>query len=326
MSPTASFASGPSKEADRQAGEDKWVPSLVLTGGVLIQRLYGVANSVKFEDGSTDSVPLQGRFEGDDLVVAPFVGAALELMTPALSIPTRPRFFLSGEILPTFASTRNLAFQGEPGCVRGPEPEAICTVDQDGPVDVPFGETSLNGQGTRTSAKIDTLVFGASMGVAFPFKFRGREFRIKPSVAWINYKVNATGLVVDGECGLFPDLTDPSRLVSRCTNITFPAPGSVRETVLEATASQHFNGIGPGLDIEMDTGRYGPLGVSLFLGARAYAILGDRDFVFGDTESFDDQLGMDTAVGVFGVEVDPWMYRAHVGIRFQWLGSLAEKE
>ena len=35
----------------------------------------------------------------------------------------------------------------------------------------------------------------------------------------------------------------------------------LRETILTASDSQRFNGIGPGLDVEMDTGRFGPLGV-----------------------------------------------------------------
>ena len=53
-------------------------------------------------------------------------------MTPALPIPTRPRLFVSGEILPTFASDRDLALEGDPGCVRGPEPDAPCARDEDG--------------------------------------------------------------------------------------------------------------------------------------------------------------------------------------------------
>jgi hypothetical protein len=30
---------------------------------------------------------------------------------------------------------------------------------------------------------------------------------------------------------------------------------------------------------------------------------------------------MDRAVGRFEVEVDSWIYRAHVGIRLHWLGN-----
>jgi hypothetical protein len=114
-------------------------------------------------------------------------------------------------------------------------------------------------------------------------------------------------LVVNADC-------DPT---SACTG----AGGFLRETTLAASDSQRFNGIGPGVDVEMDTGRYGPLGVSLFMGGRAYAIVDDRTISFGAEETFDDQVGTDRAVGRFEVEVDRWIYRAHVGIRFHWLGN-----
>lgn len=81
-------------------------------------------------------------------------------------------------------------------------------------------------------------------------------------------------------------------------------------------------GIGPSLDIEMDTGRLGPLSTSLFLGARFYRIVGGRKVKFdSEVETFDDVLGQDSAVGHFNFEVDEWMYRIGVGLRFQWLGS-----
>ena len=41
---------------------------------------------------------------------------------------------------------------------------------------------------------------------------------------------------------------------------------------------------------------------------------------FGTTVSYDDQFGTDVAAAKFGVEVDSWMFRAHVGIRLLWLG------
>jgi outer membrane protein W len=71
----------------------------------------------------------------------------------------------------------------------------------------------------------------------------------------------------------------------------------------------------------MDAGQLGPLGVSLFVGGRAYAIVDDRTISFGTTQSYDDQLGTDDATALFEVKVDPWMFRTHVGIRFHYLGN-----
>ena len=305
-----------SRQKGKQAGEDLWVPSLAITSGATIQEQHGSANSLLKRSTNPNPVPLRGPFDGDDLAVAPFVGASLEVMTPALPMPTRPRLFLTAEILPTFASERALALDGDPDCVRGSEPGDPCARDEDGSRVRPFGEDAINGQGTEIRAEVDDLVFGASLGVAFPLRIGKRQLRIKPSVGWIHYKLAATGFVVDGAC-------DPQDV---CTDTNPPAPspplsGFLRETILSASESKHFNGIGPGLDVEMDTGRFGPVGASLFLGARAYYVLGDRRITFGTAEAFMDQLGDDVAFGIFEAKVDPWMYRAHVGIRFQWLGS-----
>jgi hypothetical protein len=334
------------EEHGKQAGEDRWVPSLAITSGVTIQQQDGSLLSGLLVDVNTppDTPPVALQpecdaknpqpscpgpipLDGDDLAVSPFVGGSLELMTPALPIPTRPRLFVSGEILPTFAVDRDLALDGDPGCVRGPEPDAKCMRDEDEPRPRDTGEDSLNGEGSSTSAQIDTLVFGASLGVAFPVRVGKRQLRIKPSVGWINYKVDAEALVVDASCNPVDECTvvkDENDIVVKNT---------LRERTLTASGSQRFNGIGPGLDIEMDAVRYGPLGVSLFMGGRAYAIVDDRTLSFGTEEFFGVQhivpddptspivFGPETDVGAFEVKVDPWIFRAHVGIRFHWLGD-----
>ena len=311
--PTASVAAEGEGPAG-QEGEERWVPSLAILAGATIESQKGSVDSVLFEDGSTTPIPLQGFFEGSDLAASPFVGGSLEVMSPALPIPLRPRLFLSGEILPTFANDRALAIDGDPSCVRGPEPGAECARD-DVVVDTKsFEESSANGEGSKTTATVNTLVYGANLGVAFPARIGKRQLRIKPSAGWISYKIDAEGVVVDAACNPQDQCTDK-------TIFGFPSPGFLRETILTAQDSRRFNGVGGGLDIEMDTGRFGPLGVSLFLGARAYRVLGDRSITFGTSQSFDDELGMDVANADFEVDIDPWMYRAHVGIRLQWLGS-----
>jgi hypothetical protein len=348
--PIASLAAdgGNSTESAKQAGEDRWIPSLAITSGITIQNQKGSADSILYQDIdglSPDPVPLRGFVNGDDLVVSPFVGGSFELMSPALPIPTRPRLFVSAEILPTFASDRDLAIEGDPGCVRGPEPKVRCArnepTNEDGyPLrDLAFGEDSANGEGTRTSTKIDTLAVGANLGVAFPLKVGKRQIRIKPSVGWINYEVKADGFVVDAACEPEGRCTDVGTTMFILNPnpppfvIGVPGPvkeGFLRETILSANASQRFNGIGPGLDIEMDTGRFGPLGVSLYIGGRAYAIVDDRTISFGASRTFTDQVSdpgadppvkTDRATAQFEVKVDPWIYRAHLGIRFYWLGN-----
>jgi hypothetical protein len=311
------------QEGGAQLAGARWVPSLAITGGASFQNQDGFADSLLFEDLNPVPVPLRGTVEGDDLAVAPFVGAALEILAPALPIPSSPRLFVSGEFLPSFAEERTVAVQGDPGCVRGPEPGAPCARDE-----VPgqrrtspgmFGEVAANGLGSRVTSEVDLLVYGASLGMAFPLRLGERELRLKPSFGWISYEVEAKGLVVDAAC-------DPA---ARCTDVYalnwMPGDpplqtGFLRETTLTGEASRRFNGIGPGLDVEVDVGRFGPFGASLFLGGRAYHALEDTTIAFDASQSFNDVLGNDTATASFEVEVDPWTYRAHVGVRFHWLG------
>ncbi len=322
--PTAAPAL-PGEDAEdprRQQGESRWVPSLALIAGATLQEHKGAAASSFLEGGDPPAEGLRLPVSGDDLAIAPFVGASLQLIAPALPIRTRPRFFVTGEILPTFAADRDIAIEGNPDCVKGPEPTAPCARDEDGSRDTAWGEDAANGEGSRTTTTIDPLVFGATAGLSFPVQAAGRQLRIKPWIGWINYKVDAEGFVVDAAC-------DPP---SRCTDVTvttpfgsFVEPGYLREVSLKARDSQRFNGIGPGLDVEMDAGRFGRLGAALFLGGGAYYVLGDRRFSFGTSESYPESpngvIPAGAAAAAFAVEVDPWMYRAHLGVRFQWLGS-----
>ncbi len=299
-----------------QGDENRWVPSLSIMGGALLQRQEGFADSVLFE-GTGVASGLQGPAGRDDLVVGPFVGASVELMSPALPLPWRPRLFVSGEITPTFSSDRSLVSDGDPDCVRGPEPLSPCAQDEMGERVNPFDdEDPLPGEGTRVRAEINTVVVGATLGISLPFGFGERTLRIKPNFSWITYEVEGNGIVVNATC-------DP--VLGQCTDTRNGDQGFLRQPEsLAANETERFHGIGPGFDLEMDTGRFGPFGSAIFLGGRFYHILGDRDFTFGKSTQYFDQICApncpDTGVASFEVDVDPWMYRAHAGIRFFWLG------
>jgi len=314
--------SADAESASKQAGEGRWVPSLAITAGITIQPEHKGSADSFIQDTTNPTFPpptLRDPVSGDDTAVSPFVGGAIELMAPALPIPTRPRLFIGGEVLPTFAPGRDVAIQGDPKCVRGPERGVPCARDEDGSRRRSFGEDSLNGTGSQVEARVGTTIFAAHVGVAFPFAFGERQFRIKPSFGWINFKVSSFGLVVDGACD--PTAPENGACTDYTPNVAGPTlPGFLRETHLSARDSKRFNGIGPGLDLEMDTGQFGPFGVSVFMGGRAYVVLDDRKMTFGATETFNDQIGNDEASALFEVEIDKWMYRAHVGVRLQFIG------
>jgi len=300
----------------RQEGEDRWVPSFGITMGVTIQTQSGFADSVVFVDDMPPAEPLAGTYYGDDLGVSPYVGFEFQITSPAIEVTTRPRIFMGAEILPTFAVDRDLAFQGSPSCVSGPEPNAPCASEEDGSRRYPFGESAANGEGTVTSASVGTLAYGLSMGAAFPFEMYDRPLRFKPLVAFLSYRVDAAGVIVKADC-------DP---VTACTDYTPnppapPTPGFLREYDLSDHRSRRYYSLGPGFDLEMDAGRFGPVGAVLLTGMRAYKVFGERTIGMSASDAYDDQIGVATADAAFSVTVDRWIYRAQVGIRFQWLGD-----
>lgn len=297
-------------ERTAQAGADRWVPSFAVVGGITVQnwkastlgRLYPAPT---LADPNPTPVPVRPPQLGRDRDVTPFVGGSLDLMTPALPLPTSPRLFVGGELLPSFGTDRKVALEGDPGILGNPVPEASRPTA--------YGEEAALGQGSELVASLDTLVYGAHAGVSFPFELYGRALRIKPSFAWIRYGVHVEGLIVDAQC--LP-------LVLGRQGCEPALGGFLREVRLQAKGRKTFDAIGGGLDLEMDTWRWGPLGTALFASARIYQVLGDRTIELeAPSQSFNDVLGMARATGRFSYAVDPWMYRVGLGLRFQWLGS-----
>ncbi len=312
--PAAAEESPPGRGSG-QAGGDRWVPSLAVISGFTAQTWEGSVSSeicreCFFSDSMPNIEPLRDPVTSDDLAVTPYVGASLELMTPELPIRASPRLFIAGEILGTFGDERSVALEGDPGTIESPLPEDA--------INSPFGEDSALGQGSKTSAEIDSVAYGLHAGIAFPFELFDRPFRLKHSVAWIRYDIDVKGAVADAECrqGLGAS--------TQC-NPKAPPTGFLRAIELEGDGSDTFDGIGAGLDLEMDTGRFGPLGTSLFLGGRFYRILGNRKIEFGDSQSFADSglpgLGAAETRARWSFEMDEWMYRIGLGFRVQWLGS-----
>jgi hypothetical protein len=345
----------PAQEAEEPA-ERRWVPGLGVTSGVTFQQQESSVQSSCAVGGvgtpAAERViaippcsggapinpagvgPLRPSASGSEWTVAPYVGVDLELMTPVLPIPTRPRLFARGEILPTFASSRKIATEGDPSAVILP------TFGGTGALQPPGGYTqaAITGQGSQTLSTVQTLVWGAGMGLAFPFRVQGRELRLKPSFGWIRYEVEVEGLVVRAIKNDRQNLAQLNGQVIRdCTfvpNTVEPTSASCSGIELSASRLQRFDGIGPGLEIEMDAFRWGPIGASLFLGGNAYKILGERSVRFSDSITYPNptastpyaapygEIPADTYTAEWSFEVDPWLYRAGVGIRFHWLGGL----
>jgi hypothetical protein len=270
---------------------DRWVPALAVFSGVLVQKVEAtVVSSVRPAPSDLPDQPPPGTpFDGDDVAVDPFVGGTAELMTPGLSfVPGRPRLFLHGDVAAQFGFERDVVKEGNPG--------EMPRVDDGG---LPIPELAVPGQGSVVTAEAGQFLFSAGAGVAFTVEAWERRLRIKPSVEYMQEKIEVTGVVHRAE-DTNPD--DPSTVADRFIEMQ----GSGKKT---------YRGIGPGLEVELDTARAGPFMLTIFLNGAAYKILGDREISF--TDSFTDEHGTETAAWSF--EKDPWSYRAGVGLRFRWL-------
>jgi len=294
-------------------GADRWIPSLALEGGVSFQKWdSGVSSEVC--RGCTIPDPMVEELQppalGDDRDSTPFIGIQLELTSPELHVPGSPRFFFGAEIAPTFGKERDIAITGIPARTIGSP--------SDNP-SIPFGDTLATGQGAVATMKRDELSFGAWAGLAFPFEAFGRRLEIRPSFNWIRFDVELDGLVSDADC---LDVIVGGFEQNRCIGTSGNPAGFLRVTQFSTSTDETFDGIGPGLYIEMEAARVGPIGTTVFGGARFYRILGDKDVeIRSGPITTADELGTDQSAARFGFEVDDWLYRFGVGIRFQWLGD-----
>lgn len=327
---SSAFADG-----DRPDRSRRWVPSIALTGGGGFQDveaaqmsmcetggvgdpLSGIQDCIGPSGGATPGpAPLRRPESGSDHSVFPFVGATLQLSSPSIEfLPGRPSVFVSGELNLVFPPVRNVVNEANAGTITIP-PDVTS-----GLMGLPA--TGLQGVGSRTSSEIRTVRWGAGAGLAFPFEFLGRQLRVKPSANWTHFEVDVEGLLVAG-------LKDD------------PMPGfgppfspNLRDVTLEGRSTIVVDGIGPGLELEMDVGDIGPFGASVFINANGYRVLGDRDTRIAVTctppdpactgsyltvEGLPDGIPVDTYTAEWSYEVDPWLYDAEVGLRFSFIGN-----
>jgi hypothetical protein len=299
--------------------DPRWIPSLGVSGGATMQDQEAAVESNciigGFGDGETfpncpwipgdprGPAPLRPSDRGSDWAVSPFVAMNLQLMTPVIPVPLRPRLFLSGELIAFFGPKRNIATEGNPsGDIRTPQDKAPNTVTALG----------LKGIGSQTSAKIRTRGFGANIGIAIPFQFRGRQILIKPSAAWMQFTVDVAGKV---QAGLKDDFTLPHGVP--------PFGNNIREIYLNGSSTVTANAVGPALEIELDTGLFGPIGSSVYIFGAGYKVLGDRSVEMEDVVTFfpptDDGIGPDQYTGRWKWKMDPWVGRIGVGFRIHLL-------
>ena len=301
--------------------DGRWIPSLAITSGVIWGRQHATVSSDCRAPGSdppaaTSCNPgnsaygsqLRPGARDEELAVTPHMGGNLALMTPVLARLGRPRLFAGVELPYQFGIDRNVAQKDRPLGIAEPD-----NPNNDNSQEF-LDEGALIGVGSRTRSEIKGLALGANAGAAMSFEAFGRQFRVKPWAGWLRLQVGVRGRIEHGICFNYCDVDGVpfGESFDRYTRII----------TLKAHDSMWLDGIGPGLDVEMETGRVGPCTVSLFASGGGYYLLGDRSLAFEAQQTIgNDRLGAPVNYHAdFSFRMQPWLYRAGLGLRLSWVG------
>ncbi|MEE3329062.1 MAG: hypothetical protein VX252_17110 [Myxococcota bacterium] len=300
MGPSASRA----EEADRDE-KSRWVPAFSLSSGAFVQLFQGTLGASTANCGTENNptcYPSPWTIADDEpfllqrgtphtnrtRVFTPFVAVNLELTTPSLMDDFgAPSLFAHVDFAYAFGSEKNIAVLDSPGPLVPP------------PASGQGSAAEWKGQGDQMTLKASDFQFSGGIGMAFHFDVADRRVRIKPSLEYMRQSMEMRGFLQrvirtnqPGQPGVAPayrfvDLTE-------------------RKTVV-------FHSIGPGLEVEMDAARTGPLVLSLYGGVRAYAILMRSNRV---ELSDSNELGESAT---WEYLANRWSFGGSVGLRFRWL-------
>ena len=234
---------------------------------------------------------IQPFSSSSDTSIVPVVGASFGLMSPSLlgDRLLRPRLFVHGDVSSGFSYERNLAGTGSPGRFAVPS--------DSNPAENNLEELSVKGQGSRTRMQVDRWLFSGGVGVAFSGEIFQRRFRIKPSVEYLREKVEYIGVV--------------HRAVKRIRPSGINDLNRFRLIALSDSTERSYDGVGPGLELEVDAARLGPFVSSVFLFGRGYYLFGDFDIQMSATNEFGESA-------TWTAELDRWAWRSGVGFRIRW--------
>ena len=294
----AVFVHPATAEADSSSAHDRWTPSLAVTMGFTSQRHVGSVVSMR---QILFFPPATGIIRDPDAdqkyLNAINVGGQLEIQTPALPIPVlRPSIFFGGEVQHVSSQRRSIARKGDPQPkLTGPDGFG------------PFSERELLGRGSALTSDLDNLQYGAHVGLSFPIQLGDWRLSIKPSARYLKQEVVFDGIVSQGTRGFNADVFVPRNIP---TNVI----------LLQDSESLDIHAVGPGLEIEIATGGVRSLAASVYISGGAYRVLSDERVDMNATGSDSDGTAFIYDAD-WTAEIDPWIYRANIGMRFRWTGS-----
>ncbi len=262
--------------------EDRWLPSVAVQIGLLIGGQSATGRSFLTPPDAPEV-----DISGSETALSPQIPISIGLETP--EVLRGVRVFASAGIAPTIAFSRDLAKFGDPTGIEFPRQA------ENGD---PYPEAAILGTGMRATAQIDPLAWEANFGVSITREIGDRSIVFRPSFGWHHFVMNVEGARLNA---IKPDFFDPT----------------VRTFELMDSESRPYDAIGPHLEVGVDLGTKGQFKPTLFLGAGAYYVLGDRTIGMSDQQS--DGQGTETSLWEIGI--DEWAFRLGVGIRVAWIGK-----
>jgi len=278
---------------------DLWVPSIGFQTGLTFERAAATVMSSAVTGSAASTMPqlLQPPAEGQSLMVTPFAGISVELMTPRLTKDWgMPRFFIHGDVGYAFGSTFDVAKEGTPGTLSVPPTSNTI-----------LSERIIAGQGAATSADVQPLQVNAGIGVAFSFDVFDTRIRLKPSLEYLREEIKITGVL--------------SRAIQQQGVNTLD---QFRKVNYIQRKDRVYHEIGPGLQVEADVGRWGPVVFAPYIGAQAFYTLTNRRSSLSESQipPCQPQLNCvpppapESATWTF--KKDRWTYRANAGLRLRF--------
>ncbi len=294
---------GPALIAEAADELDRWVPSVSVGLGLLMQDISGDIESTDLlgpfdhtNPSQTNPIPtVRPPTSGTDLTLTPLFSAAVEGMTPGLrsipflpeiEIPGAPRLFVHAEVVPAFGLTYRTAKEGDP------RPNSLTNAFLRPNSFIP--ERVVYGQGSVIESQVQRWSYSAGAGIAMTIDIFDRRFRVKPSFEWMTEKIELKG-----------EARRAIALVYEPRTAT-----DLRYEVFKASKSKRYYGLGAGLEFELDTRRAGPFLVSVFGNARGYRFMGNGKIRVKASNTYGEEV-------TFEIKRDRYAYRATTGIRLR---------
>ena len=280
--------------------DSRWMPAVSIQSGLLVHERDGFSQSQE-----------RGEQEGDTRALFGLLGGSAEIATPRIDfIPARPRLFAHADLFYSLDSDESITNESKPG-----DPITDLSIQLENNAAV----SGAIGTGTSLRSQSEPLILSGGLGLSFETELAGRRLRIKPSLEWMfqrdEFRLDFAHVETVG--------FDPLRCTPRCRAVST----SNQET-------EGFHSLGPGLEVELDTGRMGDFTLSIFTQFRALRILGDRKFDIQATGSWftrtltnppvreivsiDPAPGRADSTATSTYRRDPWGFYAAAGIRILW--------